>query len=148
MNGHVRFLCVFHRHNHSCLHFLFALGCPIQTMNESMLPSFKTCARVVEADPYALEFVDAAEGHDAKVPEYDDYSRSAWHGNYIWTDQARWQSLGALENAARFTLAMVPPCGRHGWRRDWQNLVEKPGPRGPCQSTRSELRTQQNHGDS
>jgi len=41
-----------------------------------------------EADPYALEFVDAAEGHDAKVPEYDDYSRSAWHGNYTWTDQA------------------------------------------------------------
>ena len=41
-----------------------------------------------EADPYALEFVDAAEGHDAKVPEYDDYSCSAWHGNYTWTDKA------------------------------------------------------------
>jgi len=47
-------------------------------------PLFK---EIIKADPYALEFVDAAEGHDAKVPEYDDYSRSAWHGNYTWTDQ-------------------------------------------------------------
>lgn len=42
---------------------------------------------VIKADPYALEFVDPAEGHDAKIPECDDYSRSAWHGNYTWTDQ-------------------------------------------------------------
>lgn len=49
---------------------------------------FLLAAVLFQADPYALEFVDASEGHDAKVPEYDDYSRAAWHGNYTWTDQA------------------------------------------------------------
>eukprot|EP00931_Biecheleriopsis_adriatica_P004557 TRINITY_DN106204_c0_g1_i1.p1 TRINITY_DN106204_c0_g1~~TRINITY_DN106204_c0_g1_i1.p1 ORF type:complete len:942 (+),score=183.64 TRINITY_DN106204_c0_g1_i1:59-2827(+) len=44
---------------------------------------------VVKTDPFALEFVDPSEGgHDAKVPEQDEYSRAAWNGNFSWSDGA------------------------------------------------------------
>eukprot|EP00439_Symbiodinium_sp_Y106_P058210 s797_g8.t1 len=44
-----------------------------QVVSEALEP-------VVKADPCALEFVDPSDGgHDAKVPECDDYSRAAWN---------------------------------------------------------------------
>lgn len=53
-----------------------------QVVSEALEP-------VVKADPCALEFVDPSDGgHDAKVPECDDYSRAAWNGTYPWTDDA------------------------------------------------------------
>lgn len=42
---------------------------------------------IIKTDAFALEFVDPSDGgHDAKIPEQDDYSRSAWNGTFPWTD--------------------------------------------------------------
>ena len=41
-----------------------------------------------QVDPYALEFVEPSAGHDAVVPECDDYGRAAWKGSFPWTDEA------------------------------------------------------------
>eukprot|EP00928_Gymnodinium_smaydae_P001243 TRINITY_DN10470_c0_g1_i1.p1 TRINITY_DN10470_c0_g1~~TRINITY_DN10470_c0_g1_i1.p1 ORF type:complete len:903 (-),score=164.60 TRINITY_DN10470_c0_g1_i1:279-2702(-) len=55
----------------------------------SILPA-NSDSHVIKADPFALEFVDPSNGgHDAKVPQSDDYSRAAWGGAYAWGD-AEW----------------------------------------------------------
>jgi len=44
---------------------------------------------VIKTDPFALEFVEPANGgHDAKIPTFDDYSRSAWSGDWAWSDSS------------------------------------------------------------
>ena len=74
--------------------------------------------RASEADPYALEFVDPADGHDAKVPQCDDYSRSAWHGNYTWTDQEslseRLRRLACMKSAQK---GVAGAAASQVWRR-------------------------------
>mmetsp|Transcript_13565 Transcript_13565/g.39040 ORF Transcript_13565/g.39040 Transcript_13565/m.39040 type:complete len:915 (-) Transcript_13565:310-3054(-) len=44
----------------------------------------------IKADAFGLEFVHPGDGgHDAKVPECDEFSRRHWNGTYGWTD-AEW----------------------------------------------------------
>ncbi|CAJ1365416.1 unnamed protein product [Effrenium voratum] len=47
----------------------------------------ETLKKVIKVDPYALEFVEPSAGHDAVVPECDDYGRTAWKGSFPWTDE-------------------------------------------------------------
>jgi len=52
---------------------------------------------MIKTDPFAQEFVEPINGaHDAKVPQCDDYSRSAWSGSYEWND-SEWLARRAID---------------------------------------------------
>eukprot|EP00929_Paragymnodinium_shiwhaense_P076552 TRINITY_DN39381_c0_g1_i1.p1 TRINITY_DN39381_c0_g1~~TRINITY_DN39381_c0_g1_i1.p1 ORF type:complete len:950 (+),score=232.77 TRINITY_DN39381_c0_g1_i1:118-2967(+) len=49
----------------------------------------------VKTDPFAQEFVEPTNGgHNAKVTEFDDFSRAAWRGSFFWKD-ASWMKTRA-----------------------------------------------------